>query len=144
MRVIDSFEERLTNMEREIAPLYTDAQIYSNLQSNVEGVIAKLDVVEKFVDVSNLTAESVSEEAALSDSSQFLDTLSRIDEAVRFFEEHPNLQDSEKIKRELVLLMIEGIKTCINTFNTLTEEFTESYDVEFLRSKWPLTNFRMF
>lgn len=118
--VLESFEERIAEVEAGILPVH---RVTSRLRTTYGNVSASIVAVDHVLSYFQLEAklEAAIREGPHGDLASFLETLAKLDEALAFFDSHTAYKSSEATLRKLRQLRATGLDACEKLYVELLE-----------------------
>uniref|UniRef100_A0A0B6Z8K7 Exocyst complex component 7 n=1 Tax=Arion vulgaris TaxID=1028688 RepID=A0A0B6Z8K7_9EUPU len=98
--ILNSFEDRLQNLEKTIVPVYSETENLRRRQENIEKTTHTLDSVLSYYHTAKDVEETVKEGPAASDLETYMSYLEKVIKAKKYFEVHsPNSKEFRDIER---------------------------------------------
>ncbi|XP_059167515.1 exocyst complex component 7-like [Physella acuta] len=100
INILNSFEERLKNLEKTIIPVYNETENLRRRQENIEKTMHTLDNVLSFYHTAKDVEQTIKEGPAASDLETYLSYLEKVLRAKKYFELFsPNSKELKEIER---------------------------------------------
>ncbi|KAK3772011.1 hypothetical protein RRG08_008250 [Elysia crispata] len=100
INILNSFEERLQNLEKTIVPVYNETENLRRRQENIEKTSHTLDNVLSFYHTAKDVEATIKEGPAVSDLETYMSYVEKVLKAKKYFETHsPNSKELKEIER---------------------------------------------
>ncbi|CAG5116997.1 unnamed protein product [Candidula unifasciata] len=100
VNILNSFEERLQNLEKTIVPVYNETENLRRRQENIEKTMHTLDNVLSYYHTAKDVEATVKEGPAASDLETYMAYLEKVLKAKKYFETYsPNSKEMKEIER---------------------------------------------